>query len=304
MRAPTCYIAAGLLAVAALSPARAASYVYGAAFDTLYRIDLAQHEASELGVAGRYAGQPIASLSGLTTLPDGRLMAISGSLKALVRIDPGSGVATPIGTLGIQGGSGQFEALDLNMTASCRGTLYLSSAALHTLYTVDPDTGAATRVGDTGVAISGLADRGGVLLGAGAKGDNRLYRIDPQTAATTVIGEYGAEASQWINSVSLSVDDGGVLWAVLNYIPPQGENVPLADWSDLATINPTTGQLHKIGPITGPESLRQVGMKGFTVGPAPCLLGGPPASAPVDSWWALGLLALGLTVVAARRQRA
>jgi hypothetical protein len=82
MRAPTCTIAAGLLAVAALSAARTVSAAYGAAYDTIYRIDLAKPAASTLGIAGRYGGQPIANLSGLTTQPDGSLLAIAGTLKA------------------------------------------------------------------------------------------------------------------------------------------------------------------------------------------------------------------------------
>lgn len=303
MRAPTCTIAAGLLAVAALSAARTASAAYGAAYDTVYRIDLAKPAASALGIAGRYAGQPIANLSGLTTQPDGSLLAIAGTLKALVRVDPDSGVATPIGTLGVNGGSGQFDALDLGMTSSCQGTLYLTSGVLHTLYTVNPSNGSATPVGDTGVAISGLAERGGVLYGAGAKGDATLYRIDPKTGTTKAIGSFGGEAATWINSVSLSFDASGTLWAVLNYVPPQNDSSPVPDWADLATIDPRTGKLHMVGPVTGPNSLRQFGMKGFTVGPTPCVAAATPAAAPVDSLWALLLLGAGMMAAAFRATR-
>ncbi|MBX3701866.1 MAG: hypothetical protein KF903_12820 [Dokdonella sp.] len=305
MRALTCYIAAGLIAVAVLPSARAASLAYGEAFDTLYRIELPAHTASEVGVAGRYGGQTIAGISGLSTMPDGSLFAVASSLKALVRIDAGSGVATPIGLLGIGGGSGQYDALDLGMTATCTGALYLTSGVLHTLYSVDPATGAATRIGDTGVAISGLAERGGELFGAGSKGDHALYRINPRTGAASRIGEFGAEATRWINSVALGFGNDGTLWAVLNYVPPQNDSMPLADWSDLATIDPNSGRLHRVGALTGPESLRKVGMKGFTAGPAPCT--GPlgtPNTAPVDAPWALIALALGLIAFAARRQRA
>lgn len=304
MRASTCYIAAGLLAVAAISPARSASLAYGAAYDTLYRIDLDQRAASEIGVAGRYANQTIANLSGLTTTPDGTLLALAGTTKSLVRIDPDTGVATPIGALRINGGSGQFDALDLGMTSSCQGTLYLTSGVLHTLYTLDPSSGAASPVGDTGVAISGLAERGGVLYGAGAKGDNTLYRIDPETGATKAIGSYGGEATTWINSVSLGFDANGTLWAALNYVPPQPGSTTVPDWADLATIDPRTGTLHMVGPITGPESLRQFGMKGFTVGPTPCIAAGAPQPAPVNSPWALLLLGIGLAAVALRRRLA
>jgi|GEM_PF-682277 len=304
MRAPICTIAAGLLAVVALSAARTASAAYGAAYDTIYQIDLDKPAASTLGVAGRYGGQTIANLSGLTTQPDGSLLAIAGTIKALVRVDPDSGVATPIGTLGVSGGSGQFDALDLGMTSSCQGTLYLSSGVLHTLYTVDPATGSATPVGDTGVAISGLAERGGVLYGAGAKGDNTLYRIDPKTGATKAIGGFGSEATTWINSVSLSFDAKGTLWAALNYVPPQPGSATVPDWADLATIDPRTGALHKVGPITGPESLRQFGMKGFTVGPTPCVAAAAPAAVPANPLWALLFLGAGMAAAALRGTRA
>ena len=303
MRAPTCTIAAGLLAVVAISAARTASAAYGAAYDTIYRIDLDKPAATTLGIAGRYGGQPIANLSGLTTQPDGSLLAIAGTIKSLVRVDPDSGVATPVGALGVNGGSGQFDALDLGMTSSCHGTLYLTSGVLHTLYTIDPASGSATPVGDSGIAISGLAERGGVLYGAGAKGDNTLYRIDPNTGATKAIGGFGSEATTWINSVSLSFDAKGTLWAVLNYVPPQsGDTVP--DWADLATIDPRTGTLHMVGPVTGPDSLRQTGMKGFTAGPTPCVAAATPTPAPANSLWALLLLGAGMAAAALHAARA
>jgi len=304
MRAPTCTIAAGLLAVAALSAARTSSAAYGAAYDTIYRIDLDKPAASTLGVAGRYQGQTIANLSGLTTQPDGSLLAIAGTVKALVRIDPGSGIATPIGPLGIDGGSGQFDALDLGMTSSCHGVLYLASGVQHTLYMVDPGSGSVTKIGDTGVAISGLAERGGMLYGAGAKGDSTLYGIDPKTGATKAIGSFGSEATKWINSVSLSFDGSGTLWAMLNYVPPQAGSTTVPDWADLATIDPKTGALHMVGPVNGPDSLRQTGMKGFTVGPTPCVSATPQAyPVPAKSPWATLLLGIALAGVALRSRR-
>ena len=68
---------------------------------------------------------------------------------------------------------------------------------------------------------------------------------------------------------------------------------------DVETINPATGRVHMIGPITGPDSLKQVGMKGFTVGPPACTAGSLPVGAPVDSPWMLLLLAAGLATTAA-----
>jgi MYXO-CTERM domain-containing protein len=102
----------------------------------------------------------------------------------------------------------------------------------------------------------------------------------------------------------MSFDGVGTLGAVINYVPPEHDTDIPADWSDLATIDPTTGAVHVLGPITGPESLKQVGMKGFTTGPAPCGGDPPPSPAPIDAPWMLGLLVALLALVAStQRQR-
>jgi hypothetical protein len=302
MRLLTCLIAAGMFAVAAI-PAGAATVAYGEAFDTLYRIDLTTHEAAKVGAAGRYSGQIIGNISGLSMTADGALYAAAGGFKLLVRIDPESGQATVIGDLGLngQGDPGRNDALDLNMAAGCGGTLWLSSAVANKLWTVDRANGAARLVGSTGHALTGIVAYGERLYGAGGKGDNTFYRIDPATGAATAIGAFGSGITRWVNSVSMSFDEAGTLWAVINYVPPEHDTDIPADWSDLATIDPATGKVHVIGPITGPESLKQVGMKGFTTGPAPCG-GQQPSPAPIDSPWMLALLA-GLLALVASTQR-
>jgi hypothetical protein len=302
MRLLTCLIAAGMFAVAAHT-AGAATLAYGEAFDTLYRIDLTTHEATKVGAAGRYSGQIIGNISGLSMTADGALYAAAGGFKLLVRIDPETGQATVIGDLGLngQGDPGRNDALDLNMAAGCNGTLWLSSAVANKLWTVDRATGAARLVGSTGHALTGIVAYGERLYGAGGKGDNTFYRVDPATGAATAIGAFGPGITRWVNSVSMSFDEAGTLWAVINYVPPEHDTDIPADWSDLATIDPTTGKVHVIGPITGPESLKQVGMKGFTTGLAPCG-GQQPSPAPIDSPWMLALLA-GLLALIASTQR-
>jgi len=303
MRLLTCIIAAGMFAVAAI-PAGAATVAYGEAFDTLYRVDLTTHEATKVGAAGRYAGQIIGNISGLTTTADGALYAAAGGFKLLIGIDPESGQATVIGDLGLngQGDPGRNDALDLNMAAGCSDTLWLSSAVANKLWTVDRATGAARLVGSTGHALTGIVARGEQLYGAGGKGDNTFYSVDPSTGAATAIGTFGSGVTRWVNSISMSFDEAGTLWAVINYVPPEHDTDIPADWSDLATIDPTTGKVHVLGPITGPDSLKQIGMKGFTTGPAPC--GGiqPPSPAPVDSPWMLALLAALLALVASTQR--
>jgi hypothetical protein len=302
MRSLTRFIAAGMLACSAFS-ANAASIAYGEAFDTLYRIDLAARQATEIGGAGTYSGQTIGNISGLTVATDGSLYAVAGGFKLLLKVDPTGGLGSVVGSLGLSGqGSGQFDALDLGMTSDCDGNFWLVSGVREQLWKVDPKTGATTLVGATGHAISGLVARNGVLYGSGSLDDHGFYRIDEATGAATLIGDFGPAAPSALNSVSMSFDADGVLYAVLNYVPPTTGGV-VPDWSDLATIDPATGRMTVLGPITGPESLRQSGMKGFAISSTQCLAASAASPAPVGSPLALGLLGLLLAATGARHFR-
>jgi hypothetical protein len=305
MRTLACIVAAGMFAFFA-PQTRAETVAYGEAFDTLYRIDLAGHTASAVGAAGFSGGQRIGNISGLSYSPDGDLYAVAGGMIALSRIDVSSGAATILGSFGLagQGDPQRNDALDLNMTFDCDGTLWLVSAYANELWTVNPSNGATTLVGDTGHTVTGLVALDGTLFGAGGRGDNTLYRIDKRTGAATAIGPYGDAVTTWINSVSMSFDDSGTLWAVLNYVPPQDGATTVPDWSDLAKIDPVTGKMTIVGPITGPESLRQIGMKGFAVDPPRCIAGASGLFlAPVGTPpWLFALAAL-LVVAAASSLR-
>lgn len=294
-------LAAGMLVCSAFR-VDAATVAYAESFDTLYQVDLDTRVATTVGAAGTFSGQTIGNISGLTVTTDGSLYAVAGGFKLLLKVDPVAGLGAVVGSLGLSGqGSGQFDALDLGMTSDCDGQFWLVSGVLKQLWKVDPKTGATTRVGDTGHAISGLVARDGVLYGSGSRADHGFYRINEATGAATLVGNFGTGASSILNSVSMSFDAEGTLWAVLNYVPPTtGNDVP--DWSDLAKIDPTTGVMTIVGPITGPEALRQAGMKGFVITPAACLAGSVrPQPAPIGSTWALGLL--GLLVAAAGLSR-
>jgi len=293
MRTLACIVAAGMFALSAWG-AHAETVAYGEAFDTLYRIDLPSHTAAEVGPAGHYAGQPIANISGLSYSLDDTLYAVAGGMNALARINPDDGSATIVGSFGLtgQGDPQSNDALDLGMSFDCDSTLWLVSAYANKLCTVDPSSGATTLVGSTGHTITGLVGLGNALYGAGGRGDNTFYRIDTGTGAATKIGSFGIDG--WINSVSMSFDDKGVLWAVLNYVPPAPGSTTVADWSDLAKIDVSTGRVTIVGPVTGPESLRQVGMKGFAAGPPRCIAGaGNVVTTPVGTPpWLAGLAAL------------
>ncbi len=305
MRTLACLVAAGMFALSA-PVAGAGEVAYGEAYDTLYSVDIASHTATEIGAAGVYGGQPIANISGLSFSPDNDLFAVAGGMNALVRVDPATGHAAPIGSFGLngQGDPQRNDALDLSMTFDCDGTLWLVSAYTNELWTVNPSNGATTLVGPTAHTITGIVVHGNVMFGAGGRGDNGFYRIDMQTGAATKVGGFGDD--RWINSVSMSFDAAGTLWAAINYIPPAPGSTTLPQWSDLASIDTATGKMNFIGPITGPESLSQIGMKGFAIGPPRCTLGSvAAAAAPVGTppWlFALaGLIAIAAGATLRRR---
>lgn len=291
----------------AVAPAAAApSLAYAEAFDTLYRVDLANGTASRIGSNGRIGRDVVNDVTGLSLSAGGSLYAVSDTLKLLVRLDKDTGAATAVGSLGLAGqGVGQYDSLDFGMAFGCDGGLWLSSATTGKLWSVDPATAEATLVGSTGHTITGLAVRDGVLYGAGTRNDNFLYRIDMRTGEAHAIGSYGAGVPGWINSISMSFDAEGTLWAVLNYIPPEPGTSEYPDWSDLATIDPRTGEIAILGPITGDADLRGIGLRGFVLGPSACTApsGTAPVGAPVDSRWALLLLATLLAACAARAVR-
>lgn len=305
MRTLACLVAAGMSALFALG-AHAQTTAYAEAFDTLYRVDLTHETATAIGHAGSYGGQVIGNISGLSYAPDGTLYAAAGGMNALISIDPDNGQATVVGSFGLsgQGDPAHNDALDLSMTFACDGTLWLASAYAGKIWTVDPATGATTLVGSTGHVITGLIAIGHGLFGAGGRGDDTFYRINTTNGAATAVGSYGRAATAWINSISMSYGSDGRLWAVLNYVPPAPGSDTVPDWSDLATIDASSGTMTILGPITGPASLRQVGVKGFAIGPPSCIAGSPAVlAAPANSPPWLALLGVVLALVAARTLR-
>ena len=190
--------------------------------------------------------------------------------------------------------------------------------AFDTLYRVDLPTRTATPIGPAGSSggqvignISGLTfDPDGNLF-AVAGGMNALIRIDPSSGHATVVGSFGltGQGDPSRNDaldLSMTFACDGTLWAVLNYVPPQPGSDTVPDWSDLARIDPASGTMMILGPITGPSSLSQVGMKGFAMGPPTCVTGSPAVfAAPVNSppWLAMLGIVLALVAVRALRRR-
>ena len=291
---------------------------FGVAFTDLYRIDLDTRIASFVGFSGFSNGQLIGQIRGLNLLPNGDLIAVSGNLRALLRINKTTGAATVTGNLNLDG-TGQFgTALDLSMTVGCDGNYWLASAVTGQLWRVDPATAQPTLIGSMGQKITGIVAYGDTLYGAGGQGDTGFYRIDMETAAATSIGSYGP-ALPWVNVVAMSFDEDGTLYASLSYNPgPPGSSV-LADWSDLATINTSTGVVTNLGNITGPSALRRQSMNAFVIAPTQCPVvvpppppppppepaGDPNVPVPVNSAFALTVLSLSMIALAfvSRRRR-
>lgn len=297
------FIAAFVLGVLG-SQARAADPVaYAEAFDTLYSIDLATHQATEIGRAtplespSRYA-----NIAGLTFNPAGVLYAVSdaGATKTLLTIDRGTGLATAVGTLDL----GTSQQLDLGLAFTCDGALWMSA---HTgdFWRVDAQTATATHVGNLGVTVTGLAASGGKLYGAGSQGNNNLYEIDPAAATATPVGSFGS--SKYITTTSFGFDSTGQIWTVLDYVPPQSDSGPVQSWSDLGQLAPG-GALTILAPITPaqPQSsadLEYIGLKGLAIPSGICAAPVALGSTPTLPWPALLVLLALLALTGTRARR-
>ena len=292
------HIAALVLAVAS-GPALAADLIgYGEAFDTLYRVDLTTHSAQEIGRATPSGFPRLANIVGLTFSPNGQqLFAVSdaGSVKSLLRINQGTGLATVIGSLNL----GTAQQLDLGLAFTCDGNLWMSSGAGR-FWQVNPDDATVTEIGNLGVKVTGLAAQGNALYGMGSQSNNNLYAIDQSSAEATLLGAYGAGAS-YISTASPAFDGTGQLWAVLDYIP-----LPGAQWSDLAQLDPGSGALTNLGSITAQGSstndLAFIGLKGLAITSRACVANRPGDDpAPALSWISMAAMMALLALVAGTR---
>ncbi len=118
---------------------------------------------------------------------DGQLYGIDRRSSSLLRIDPTTGLAVPVGSgLGftVRGNGGTIDD----------DVFYLLSGSRNfplDLYTVDLNTGEAVFVGPTGLQDSGI----GIAAGPGGKlwavVNNSLYEIDRSTGTATYIGDSG-----------------------------------------------------------------------------------------------------------------
>ena len=295
-------IASLLLAVFCVH-ANAGTVAYAEAFDTLYAFDLSNRSATPIGRAGNWGGTPITNVVGLTVAPTGQLFAVSDTqLKVLMTVDRATGAASVIGPFNGNTGLGT-SVLDLGLSFTCDGRLWLSSAANGALWQVDPASAALTPVGNLGVKITGLTARGNKLYGAGSQGTPSLYRIDVGNAQATAIGSYGSGINP-ITTTSPGFDPGGQLWAVLDDVPPLPPQDTPPQWSSLGAIN-ATGAMTILGDISTPSGLKYpsnatqlpyIGLKGLAIA-SPCAIAPLPVADSAPTLSTAGALALLLALV-------
>lgn len=282
-----CPAAAALFALLAATAATAEPFALAPAYDQIYRVDLATRTATLVGETGSYAGQTIV-FKGMAYAPNGSLLASSDNTKSLFRLDFLGSAPTLVGSLGLagQGDPARLDALDLSYAVTCDGSAWLASGVTRKLWKVDIATGFTTYIGSTGARVTGLAARGRELFGTGDYENPSLFRVDTTTGTATAIGSFNVASSK-ISSVWPSFDSSGQLWAAVSYIPPPppAANTFPPDWSDLARLDPGTGAMTLLGPITGPEDLRSVPLFGLAIGPpAPCPTGTvTPQTVPAGS---------------------
>ncbi|MDC8014219.1 hypothetical protein [Tahibacter soli] len=273
-------------------------FAFVAAYDQIYRIDLATRQASLVGDNGRYGSQPIV-FKGLAYAPNGALYGASDNVKALFRLDAPGSVTNFVGSLGLngQGDQANFDALDLGLAIGCDSQQWLTSTYAQKLWKVDAASGATSFVGNLGAKITGIAAKGRELYGFGSRGHDGFYKIDTTTGAATLIKSYpsfvGNASSMWP-----AFDASGQLWVVITYMPPPLPGMPGVRWSDLAKVDIATGEMTVLGSITGPESLEFIGLLGVAIAPpAACPTGTVtpqpiPAGSPIGYALLAGLLAL------------
>ena len=296
------FIAALVLAVVSCRVFAADVVGYSEAFDTLFRVNLSTQTAVEIGRATPIGAPRYAVIEGLTASPSGLLygVSVSPTAKTLLQISSANGLATPVGVVALNGADATTEVA-IGMAFTCDGRLWLSSSG-GSLYEINPATASATLVGNMGVKVTGLAAKGNLLFGAGSQGNNNLYQIDVGTAAATLVGPYGPGAS-FINTASPAFDSSGTLYVVLDYIPPAADNDPVADWSDLARVDPQSATLSNNGAITATgnsyNDLFRIGLKGLAFTPSACAAVAAAATQiPTLSSATLAMMILLLAVIA------
>lgn len=277
--------------------------------DQLAEINLADGSLRVIGTTGGIGATPFADIEGMALDSKGRLFAVSDLAETLLRIDLASGAAQAVGPLfglGLRGqGAGPFNQLDVGLSFTCDGRLWMSSDAVNKLWEVDLFTGVAIAVGNTGAKISALAGYDNELYGLGVDEDEGLYRIDRETGAATLIGRTGLAYSYY--DAGLDFDADGNLWATLDFNPPPSGRTEDFRVSEIVQIDVETGLA---GPPVLVQGASTMEIEALALAPAACVDGTPPVDPQpieVDSLdqrlqALLAALVLVIGLIAARRR--
>ena len=285
MRPLLARLAAGLMALLPLA-ASAEPFGYVVGFSTLYRIDLANGNATVVGQIGfnDVEGLALAANGSLYGVADATVGNGSGVTDLLIRIDTTTGAGSLVAALPGLAGQGPNGNLDYGLAFTCDQRLWLSSDTTNQLWEVTPGTGAVRFVGNTGQAVSGLAARGNDLYGVTIGAAPALVRLDRNSGTATVIGALGVGGV--VDDAGLDFDATGALWTALDP-EPAGEGA-----SRFARIDPATGH----GTVVSTSSIGVVGMEALAIAPQqPCGPGGGngglaaayPVPGPSHAWLVL-----------------
>ncbi|MEZ5465229.1 MAG: hypothetical protein R3F22_08425 [Lysobacteraceae bacterium] len=267
------WLLAGLLTLLPLT-ASAEPLGYAVAFDTLYRVDLANGQATFIGPVN------FNDVDGLAFGPDGTLYGVadatagsgSGISDLLIRIDTGSGAGTLIAPLAGLANTGPGGSLDYGLAFTCDGRMWASSDSTGQFWEVTPTNGDVRLVAVTGAPLSGLAANGdglygiGVTQGSGNATQQALYGIDPDTGVASRIGSLGV--GDTLSGAGADFDANGVLWATLDSQPPDFDRA-----SRIARIALDTGAATVIGSAIGVTD--NISLRSLAIAPtASCSAGG------------------------------
>jgi hypothetical protein len=166
--------------------------LYAVTWDTLWRIDLENNEATAISPRGFCVNAD--KVNALTVRKDGTLFAAMRDEAKLLTIDAATGCATIVGSTGFFSSGDLDFAPDGKLYAAGQSRIDQRSSAL---YLVDPDSGTSTRIGWIGFGrVYGLAFfTNGTLYGA-TEG-NKLLRIDPSTGFGEEIGTITEVSGIW-----------------------------------------------------------------------------------------------------------
>lgn len=291
--------AAELVAIASLTltalAAQAEPFTYAVSDDLataplssqLLQIDLATGTTTRVGRIG------FVDVEGLAMAPDGTLYGVEDKDKTLITIDTSFGRGTAVGTgvsnMGLTGTGITNVPLDLGLTFSCDGRLWMSSDTTGKFWEVNRNTGQARLVGVIGANVSGLAGTADGVYGISVSAPQGLYKINLETGAGTRVGNLG-NTSPFVDA-GMDVDSTGRVWAVLDYNPPP-ESRPgdLGKQSDLVRVDTQTGAITYVSKTYSDVEGLAIGRPPACAVPAPNV--GNVSVVPVNATQAMALLAM------------